>query len=151
MRIFHMNAALAKSRFWYFLKQQKKIRGSQGEIVNVSEIYEKKTGAVHNYGMVIRYLSRTGIVNMYKEYRDVTASGAVSQMYQEMASRHRAKMDTIHIVSLTTVADKDVKRAKNVAYATADVKYPKVITLPRAPLKSMKTLFKATKPLTYLA
>ena len=117
MRIFHKNAALAKSRFWYFLKQQKKIRGSQGEILSVSEIYEKKTGAVHNYGMVIRYLSRTGIVNMYKEYRDVTASGSVSQMYQEMASRHRAKMDTIHIVSLTTVADKDVKRPRNIAYA----------------------------------
>ena len=75
------------------------MRASQGEIVSVSEVNEKRTGTVQNYGIVLRYVSRTGIVNMYKEYRDISLNGAVSQLYQEMASRHRAAIDALHIIS----------------------------------------------------
>jgi len=115
------------------------MRASQGEIVSVSEVNEKWTGAVHNYGIVLRYVSRTGIVNMYKEYRDVSLCGAVSQLYQEMASRHRAAIDAIHIISTQIVEDKDLKRVRNSTYAAKSVKFPKVVNIIRAPNKSLRT------------
>jgi large subunit ribosomal protein L18Ae len=80
MRVFAVNPVLAKSKFWYHMKRQHKVRKVQGEIVSVQEIYEKKAGAIKNYGIVLRYLSRTETINMYKEFRDTTLSGAVSQM-----------------------------------------------------------------------
>ena len=148
MRIFSTNDTRAKSRFWFFLKQQRKIRPVQGEIVSCKEIFEKKAGSVHNYGIVLRYMSRTGIVNMYKEYRDVTLCGAVSQMFQEMASRHKAASDSIHIVKASVVADKDLKRPRNITYAQNNVKFPKVDFETRAPKKSLRTVFKAERPST---
>ena len=36
MRIFAPNAQVAKSRFWYFLKQARKVKKASGEIVTVS-------------------------------------------------------------------------------------------------------------------
>lgn len=66
--------------------------------MSVSEIFERKVNSVKNYGIVLKYLTRTGIVNMYKEYRDVTLCGAVSQMYSEMAGRHSARAESIHII-----------------------------------------------------
>jgi large subunit ribosomal protein L18Ae len=80
MRVFAKNPVLAKSKFWYHMKRQHKVRKVQGEIVSVQEIYEKHAGVVKNFGIVLRYLSRTETINMYKEYRDTTLSGAVSQM-----------------------------------------------------------------------
>jgi ribosomal protein L20A (L18A) len=80
MRVFAPNPVLAKSKFWYHMKRQHKVRKVQGEVVSVQEIYEKHAGVVKNYGIVLRYLSRTETINMYKEYRDTTLAGAVSQM-----------------------------------------------------------------------
>ena len=40
-----------------------------------------------NFGVWVRYQSRTGYHNMYKEYRDTTLNGAVEQLYQ---ARHLA-------------------------------------------------------------
>lgn len=34
---------------------------------------------------------------MYKEYREMTRCDAVQAMYQDMASRHRARFRTIHV------------------------------------------------------
>ena len=41
---------------------------------------ENANKAVKVFGLVIRYQSRTGYHNMYKEYRDTSLCGAVSQM-----------------------------------------------------------------------
>jgi large subunit ribosomal protein L18Ae len=38
MRVFANNTVLAKSKFWYHMKRQHKVRKIQGEIVNVSEV-----------------------------------------------------------------------------------------------------------------
>ena len=38
IRIFAKNEVLAKSKFWYYMKRQHKVRKVQGEIVNVSEV-----------------------------------------------------------------------------------------------------------------
>ena len=47
MRIFAPNDVVAKSRFWYFLKQARKVKKASGEIVTVNEVYIKmKRGSI---------------------------------------------------------------------------------------------------------
>ena len=48
----------------------------------VLQIFEKHPTTIKNYGIWVRYMSRTGFHNAYKEYRDVTLNGAIEQMYQ---------------------------------------------------------------------
>merc|ERR1719506_975384 len=110
IRVFAKNTVLARSRFWYEMKRQNKVRKCQGEIVSVSEIFERKSSAIKNYGIVLKYLTRTGVVNMYKEYRGNTLCGAVAQMYSEMAGRHSARADSIHIIKTTVREDHQVLR-----------------------------------------
>merc|ERR1719233_1936527 len=42
MRIFATDQIVAKSRFWYFLRQLRKFKKTTGEIVSVEEIRERK-------------------------------------------------------------------------------------------------------------
>jgi ribosomal protein L20A (L18A) len=37
---------------------------------------------VQNFGIWLRYDSRSGTHNMYREYRDVTVNGAITQCYR---------------------------------------------------------------------
>merc|ERR1712072_1488301 len=85
MKLFAKNKVLAKSKFWYFMKKMMKAKKTGGEILAVNEIFEKNPNTVKNFGIWLRYDSRSGTHNMYKEYRDITLVGAVSQMYSEMA------------------------------------------------------------------
>merc|ERR1712054_266180 len=105
IRVFAKNIVLARSHFWYEMKRQNKVRKCQGEIVSVSQIFEKKTQSVKNYGLLIRYQTRTDNINMYKEYRATTLCQAVSLLYSEMAGRHSARGETIHIIKSTVLAD----------------------------------------------
>lgn len=77
MRLFAPNEVVAKSRFWYFLKQVNKVKKTSGEIVSVNKIFEKKPSAVKNFGVWLRYNSRSGTHNMYKEYREMSRTDAV--------------------------------------------------------------------------
>ena len=70
---------------------------------DVSQIFERNPTTIKNYGIWLRYQSRTGYHNMYKEYRDTTLNGAVEQMYNEMASRHRVRAPCIQIIKTATV------------------------------------------------
>ncbi|KAK5803186.1 hypothetical protein PVK06_030827 [Gossypium arboreum] len=54
-------------------------------------IFEKNPTKIKNYGIWLRYQSRTGYHNMYKKYRDTTLKGVVEQKYTEIASRHRVR------------------------------------------------------------
>lgn len=128
------------------MKRQNKVRKIQGEIVETSEIFEKKTGNIKNFGIVLRYLTRTNTVNMYKEYRDTTLCGAVSQMYSEMAGRHSARADTIQIIRTSVVARKDLKRQNVIQFNNNSIKFPKTDRRKRAPTKATSTIFKANRP-----
>ena len=48
---------------------------------------------------------------MYKEYRDVTLTGAISQMYMELAGRHSARAEAIQVIRTAVLQDNEVKRA----------------------------------------
>lgn len=138
MRVFARDSVLARSKFWYQMKRQHKVRKIQGEIISTSEIIEKKTGSIKNYGIVLRYLTRTGTVNMYKEYRDTTLCGAVSQMYMEMSGRHSASLDSIQIIRTSVLKNSEVKRAQTLQFANESIKFPKTNNLKRAPTKALK-------------
>lgn len=97
------------------MRKLNKIKRSQGRILSVNEIYEKSLNAVKTYGIVLKYQSRTAIHNMYKEFRDVSLNGAVSQLIMEMAGNHRAQPDTIQIIRTVTLDAKDIKRPKTLS------------------------------------
>lgn len=146
MRIFERDPVLARSKFWYHMKRQHKVRKIQGETISTSEIFEKSTGCVRNYGIYLRYLTRTGTVNMYKEYRDSSLCGAVSQMYMEMAGRHSARGESIQIIRTSTVTASESKRAQVQQYAEGTFRYPKTFTAARAPTKALNSRVRAVRP-----
>ena len=114
--------------------------------MSVSEIFERKVNSIKNYGIVLKYLTRTGIVNMYKEYRDNTLCGAVSQMYNEMAGRHSARAESIHIIKTVIQPNKSVLRDQVRQYTKTSLRYPKMTTIKRAPTAGHRKVFVATRP-----
>merc|ERR1711924_572746 len=82
IKLFTKNETQARSRFWYFIRRLVKM---------------KKPEKVSKYGLWLRYDSRSGTTNMYKEYTALSRNEAVQQMYQEMAGRHR-RSTSIHII-----------------------------------------------------
>ena len=87
MRIFALNHVVANSRFWYFVSQLK-MKKSSGEVVYCGQVFEKSPLRVKNFGIWLRYDSRSGTHDMYWQYRDLTTAGAVPQCYRH---RHRAR------------------------------------------------------------
>nr|CCA22335.1 60S ribosomal protein L18a putative [Albugo laibachii Nc14] len=153
MKLFAPNEVLAKSRFWYFLHQVKKMKKTTGEILDVNELREKNTRIVKNYGVWIRYNSRSGTHNMYKEYRDVTLCGAVQQMYSELAGRHRARPRSIQIMRTAMLAAKDTKKPNIKQFHDSKIKFPLTHRIPRPhmkkfPSKCILRLWKPLKPLS---
>jgi ribosomal protein L20A (L18A) len=82
----------------YFLSQLRKMKKSTGEILSCGRITERNENSVRIYGIWVRYNSRSGTHNIYKEYRDTALDGAVNQMFEEMASRNRARRGSIQIL-----------------------------------------------------
>ena len=124
MLIFAPNQVIAKSKFWYFIHQFRKMKRSTGEIIDVNEIKEKNSRTIKNYGIWLRYDSRSGTHNMYREYRDLTTCGAVQQLYDEMAGRHRTRPRSIQIIRTGVVATADVKRPNTLQFVGKDIKFP---------------------------
>ena len=147
IRVFAKNSVLARSQFWYEMKRQNKVRKCQGEIVSVSEIFERNTNSIKNYGIVLKYRTRTDIVNMYKEYRSNTLCGAVGQMYSEMAGRHSARGDSIHIIKTCVQLDKDVMREQTKQCTKRALRFPKFIVNKRAPTPAHRRVFTASRPI----
>ena len=96
----------------------------------------------------MRYLTRTDPINMYKEFRDTTLTGAVSQLYMQMSGRHRADHRSIQIVRTSVIPTSQLKRKEPTSYAKGNFKFPKVkgVSLKRAPTKSLRSLAKARRP-----
>jgi large subunit ribosomal protein L18Ae len=77
--------------------QLRKVKKANGEIVSLNVISEKRPLKVKNFGIWIRYDSRSGTHNMYKEFREMSRTDAVEALYQDMAARHRARFGSIHV------------------------------------------------------
>jgi large subunit ribosomal protein L18Ae len=164
MRIFAPNTVVAKSRFWYFLMKLRKVKKANGEIVSLNvvgeldlqltmslihihQISEKRPLKVKNFGIWIRYDSRSGTHNMYKEYREMSRTDAVEAMYQDMAARHRSRFRSIHILKVVELEKTDeVKRPYIKQLLTKNLKFP----LPHRVSKAAGTkLFVGKRPSTF--
>ena len=150
LRLFARNNVIAKSKFWYHLRRLLKTKSAAGQILSVNEIYERRVGHVKTFGIVIKYQSRTGVHNMYKEYRDVTLNGAVSQLHAEMAGNHRASQDTISIIRTVVLNTKDeIRRPKSHLFRESGLKFPILRAPSRASQSRYRTVFKANRPNTF--
>ena len=49
-----------------------------GFFFTAEQVYEKKPLTIKNFGIWLRYNSRSGTHNMYREYRDLTTAKAVT-------------------------------------------------------------------------
>ena len=98
--------------------------------------------------MWIKYNSRSGTHNMYREYRDVTLNGAIDTLYNDMAGRHRARARSIQIIRTATVANEDCKRVNVMQFHDQDLKFPLPHRQLRTP-KSLKKVFSCIKPQTH--
>jgi len=124
MRIFAPNIIVAKSRFWYFTRQLKKVKKSVGEIVSARRLYEKKPLKVKNFGIWLRYDSRSGSHNMYREYRDLTAAAAVTQCYHDMGARHRTQADRVQIMKVEEIPASKCRRPLVTQFHDSNIKFP---------------------------
>jgi len=150
LRLFARNNVIAKSKFWYHLRRLLKTKSAQGQILSVNEIFESRTGHIKTFGIVLKYQSRTGVHNMYKEYRDTTLNGAVSQLHQEMAGNHRASPDTISIIRTVVLSGKDeIRRPRSHLFRENGLKFPILRAANRASQNRYKTVFKANRPNTF--
>lgn len=130
MRLFAKNDVLAKSKFWYFMRKLRKAKKTGGEILHVNEISEREPGNVKNYAVWLRYDSRTGTHNMYKEYRALSQNSAISQMYSEMAGRHRALSMSIQVMRIVEITGDQCRRAHVTQLLAPDLKFPTPEAIP---------------------
>lgn len=85
---------------------------------------------------------------MYREYRDVTKAGAVTQAYRDMGARHRAQADRIQIIKIQLIAAVNCKRANVKQFHNSKIKFP----LPHRVTKRLNcTPFTTTRPKTHFA
>merc|ERR1712167_18924 len=149
MKLFAPNDVIAKSKFWYFMSKLRRVKKPNGQILSCNEIFEKKPTAVKNFGIWLRYDSRGGTHNMYKEYRELTLRDAVSAMYLDMAGRHRCDFSRVQIIQTAVVDAKDCQRENVKQFHNANIKFPLSHRITRPMHKSRKTIFKAARPQTY--
>eukprot|EP00747_Dinoflagellata_sp_TGD_P087647 gnl/TRDRNA2_/TRDRNA2_163707_c0_seq11.p2 gnl/TRDRNA2_/TRDRNA2_163707_c0~~gnl/TRDRNA2_/TRDRNA2_163707_c0_seq11.p2 ORF type:complete len:188 (+),score=52.80 gnl/TRDRNA2_/TRDRNA2_163707_c0_seq11:80-643(+) len=149
MRLFAKNVVLAKNKYWYFMKKLNKAKKSGGELLAVNELFDKGPTKVKNYGIWLRYESRTNTHNMYKEYRDVTINGAISQMFAEMAGRHRAQPGSIQIINTAVIPASKCRRDHVLEMHDANLKFPVIRKMPLV-AKNLRTTFKANRPMTFV-
>ena len=142
MRIFAPDHVVAKSRFWYFLRQLRKFKKTTGEIVHCEEVIQEDTLNVKNYGVWLRYNSRSGTHNMYREYRDLTINAAVTQCYRDMGARHRARAHSIQIIRVEAIDASECRRPLIKQMHDPNIKFP----LPRRILKPKGALIQANRP-----
>merc|ERR1712178_595820 len=147
MTIYASDEVQAKSRFWYFLKRLKRVKKTNGEIINVRTISEKRPGTIKNYGISLRYDSRSGTHNMYREYRELSKADAVTACYSEMAGRHRVRARSLHIISVDEVAARDTRRTQIKPFHDSQIKFPLPHRVIKSQYKGCKT-FVSKRPNT---
>lgn len=148
MKIFAKNVVIARSKFWYFMKRINCAKRTGGQMLRETEIFDKSPTRVTNYGINLRYESRTDTHNMYKEYRDTTITGAMSQVLSEMSGRHRAQAASIQIKKTCEVANSNLRRDHAKQMIGKKLRFPVVRKMPMQP-KTEKKLLRTKRYTTY--
>jgi large subunit ribosomal protein L18Ae len=96
-----------------------------GSVPLPPQINEKKPLKVKNFAVWLRYNSRSGTHNMYKEFRALSRAEAAESLYQDMAARHRARFASIHILKIAEIEkNEDVKRPYIKQLMAPGLKFP---------------------------
>ena len=132
MTIYASDEVQAKSRFWYFIKRLKRVKKTNGELISIKTISERRPGTIKNYAVALRYDSRSGTHNMYREYRELTKADAVTAAYSEMAGRHRVRSRSLHIISVDAVPASKTRRVQIKPFIDSKIKF----ALPHRVVKS---------------
>ena len=148
MNLFAKNKVVARSRFWYFMGRLCRVKKANGQIISVSEIFEKTPEKVKNFGIWFRYESRTGTHNAYKEYREMKLTDAINAVYMDMAGRSRAKAVAIQILKTAELTPAQCKRPVIKQFHTTKIKFPLPHRVAKTP-KEFKSTFKASRPTTF--
>merc|ERR1712078_235242 len=133
MHLFAPNETVARSRFWYFVSQFKKLKRANGEILSCKQIHEKNAHTVKNFGIWVRYDSRQ----------------LTHKMYKDLNARYRARFRSVQILKTAQVAAKDVKRDHIKQFCDSKIKFPICHKVQRAPIRKHRVNFKAAKPQTW--
>jgi len=109
--VFAPNFVVAKSKFWKLMRDKYKVKPTTGDVLSCKVVKDKKIAA-RNYSVdLVYYSQKCGYTQMTKEFRDVSKSGAVSQAYNDLASRHRARYTNVEVLGVKSIQDGDCKRA----------------------------------------
>lgn len=149
MKLFAPNIVKARSLFFYYMSRINKIKRANGEIVQQQQITERNSNHIKNYGFWIRYDSRSNTVNMYKEYRDITLTGAVQKMYADLSSKHRARKSNVQILRTAELTNAQCKRDNAKQFHESKLKFRLLHRIPRPSDKQHKKLFKRTRPTSF--
>merc|ERR1719391_1418896 len=149
MKVFATDAVRALSKYWYFIRKLRRVKKANGEILSTRRLYEKNPSHIKNFGIWLRYDSRSNSHNMYKEFRAVTIDEAVQQLYCEMAARHRARKSCIQIIKVVSIDAKDCKRPQITQFHKSKISFPHPKTLPRNSDRQFRSTYKAARPSTF--
>jgi len=145
MKIFAPNTVQAKSRFWYFIRFLKNVKKAHGEIIACDQIFDRKPTKIKNFAIWLRYDSRSGSHNMYREYRDLTTAGAVTQLYRDMGARHRARAHSIQVMRVEEIAAAKCRRPNITQFHNTKIRYP---LLHRVKMRTQHPRFTTRRPKT---
>jgi len=145
MKIFAPNTVQAKSRFWYFIRFLKNVKKAHGEIIACDQIFDRKPTKIKNFAIWLRYDSRSGSHNMYREYRDLTTAGAVTQLYRDMGARHRARAHSIQVMRVEEIAAAKCRRPNITQFHNTKIRFP---LLHRIKMKTQRPRFTTRRPKT---
>lgn len=114
-----------------------------GEIVSFKKIKPIKTNFIRNFGIWLKYDSKNGPINIYKEYRDISTTGAIEQMYLEMAGSYKVRWSSIVVLRIEEIHEKECIRAKIKQFHGLEKNFPVQSLNYRGYFKSKKNDFKA--------
>merc|ERR1739838_111163 len=123
VNIWAKNDVVAKSKFWYVIRNNEKLKKTKSEIITCDVVFEVASDVARNFSVFARFDSRTGTHNMCKEFRDVTRAGAVTQAINELGGCHRAQTRTIQIMDVSEVADEKCRKNKTLQFHDEKLKF----------------------------
>ena len=87
-----------------------KLKRAAGEVLKVTKVQEKNTKTVKAYGIYFHYRDKTGFINAFKEFCDVSLNCAMAQFVNEMAEREKIHRQSIQVIKTCVVGKNDIKK-----------------------------------------
>uniref|UniRef100_A0A8C2QQT8 60S ribosomal protein L18a n=1 Tax=Capra hircus TaxID=9925 RepID=A0A8C2QQT8_CAPHI len=122
----------------------KKMKKSSREIVCCGQVFEKSPLQVKNFGIWLRYDSRSGTHNMYRQNRALTTAGAGPA--PRHGHWHRARAHSIQIVKAEEMAASKCRQPAVKQFQDSKIRFP---LLHQALCRQHKPCFATKRPNTF--